>query len=188
MKDSLEARWKRHGRLLSLLAATSERLGDRKLRITHTDPSLLAFDSRDPCPWLNDIGQVEYLLANHSQIVDHGRSGAVARVLLVPKIPPVVGPLLYTYYAAVKAVVHLQLYEGVRLWIAFVDTTKGVDLSFSHSSERVGKNTRVWSSSDYYVDIESCEIEEASRPLAERVLRSIDSTIAGSLPITPVSR
>lgn len=140
VKTDLEQRWRRHGRLISLLGVTSERLGDKRLNLVHTDPSLLTFNAMSPCPWLSDIGQVEYLLENHNQVVSHGRVGVVARLLLVPR-PPVKGPLLYTYYAAVKAVIHLQLYEGIRVWIAFVRPQSRLGLHFSHSLERVGKST-----------------------------------------------
>ncbi len=183
LKTDLETRWLRHGRLISLLGVTSERLGDNRLSLTHTDPSLLDFDPRNPCPWLSDIGQVEYLIENHNQIVLHGHKNLVTRLLLVPTTPPVAGPLLYSYYAAVKAVVHLQLYEGVRLWVAFVRPKSKLGLAFSYSLEQIGKATRVWPSSDYYMDINVHNAVEAPKQLAVQIATEIRDAIAGALRV-----
>jgi 5-methylcytosine-specific restriction endonuclease McrA len=185
--DDLDRLCRRYVRLLSLIERTSSRIGDPNLLLTHTDSSLLAFDPRHPSPWLEDIGQMTYLLRNHGQVTEHGKASFMSRLLLVPSQPPVCGPDLFVYYATVKAVAHLQLYEGIRLYIMFVEPNVALDIRFNFTVEQVKKkkHSRVWPSPDYYGDIEKREVIEAEGSAAEAYLEALEKARSRCVRIAP---
>jgi 5-methylcytosine-specific restriction endonuclease McrA len=106
--------------------------------------------------------------------------------MLLPASPPVVGPDLFVYYAAVKAVVHLQLYEGIKLRVAFAnEATSALGLTFSFTMEEIRRNLRVWASPDFYGDIRTGEAEEATRSEADAHKKTLVGVLAESIALAP---
>jgi hypothetical protein len=158
---------KRHARLLSILEQTGKYLGERNLKIIHTDPSFLIFDPNNPTPWLADVGQAEYLLSNHKQIELHGKKRFFHRILLIPNSPSVFAKDLFIYYAAVKGAIHMQLYEEVRVGIKFVNIKDKINTDFNFVLVNVGKHIKIWPSVDYYNVITTPEAFPASKAETE---------------------
>lgn len=170
--------------LESILHETNKLIGDARLKLTHVDPSFLLFDPRSPSAWLTDITQAEYLIENGKQIQNHGRNNMMERILLLPAVIPVIGRDKYIYFAAIKASVHLQLFEGVRVLIVFVRNIERWKLA-SLSFAQVNKLHIAWPSDYYYGESSHYEVRRASLSEADKVERLINELKGKAIKLTP---
>lgn len=169
--------------LESILYETNNFIGDARLKLTHVDPSFLLYDPRSPSAWLTDITQAEYLIENGIQIQNHGRNNVMERILLLPAVIPVMGRDRYIYLAAIKACVHLQLYEGVRVLIVFVrniDKWKHASATFA----QVGKLHIAWPSEYYYGESSYHEVRRASLSETDKLERFINELKGNAIKLT----
>jgi len=151
---------RRHAYLESLLEDTDTFLGGRQLSLVHADSSFLLFDPRVPNPWLSDGGQVTWLLSNQEQIQRQGRP-FMGRLFGFPTGEHRTLEEQRIFRATVKAVLHLQMYEGVR--VAILPTPAGTQLNrlnFSLLSE--GHFKVAWPAWHYYGSIQSAEARRAT--------------------------
>jgi 5-methylcytosine-specific restriction endonuclease McrA len=155
------------------------------LSIIYTDTSFLIFDIQHPCPWLEDVAMLDYLIRNHNQIITHDRGPFLSRMLILPSVPPFYLHDMHLYYAAVKAVVHLQLYEGIKVMIAFANPKNKLDVTFNFTLEKEKKYKRAWLSKNFYVEDKQACLEAANKDLVDLCDKSVDAILKDSVLLTP---
>lgn len=174
----------RHSYLQSLLEDTNLFLGDSKLTLIHTDDSFSLFDPRIPNPWLLDVAQAEWLLANQNQIANHGKR-FLRRIFELPQ--PRDQQLgikeRSLFRATVKAVVHMQLYESVRVGIWLLPSKRSRRLSFTFV--RSGRHRITWPAWKYYDGVQHPEARRGDSIDLNEVERRLEDATPEVLWLAP---
>jgi 5-methylcytosine-specific restriction endonuclease McrA len=147
---------KRHAYLVSIAEQTDQKLGDSRLVVCHADASLMFYRPLCSNPWISDPGQAEWLLENHRQVIRHGRPGFLRRIFALPTDLDLTVAEVLTYQQVVKAVIHMQLFEGVSVGIWFVrnrSNTYRFDFSLAESE----RHQFAWPCPEFYLSLENTE-------------------------------
>jgi 5-methylcytosine-specific restriction endonuclease McrA len=168
---------RRHTYLLSLLGDTNTFLTERSLHLIHADSSFLLFDPRLPNPWLRDLDQFMWLLLNHNQAMDHGRP-FISRIFLFPSDTHRTTEEARLFRAMVSSVLHVQLYEGIRVGVYFGPARDQLSGRFDFSYMTFAGQRVTWPAWAYYA---ANQPAEARRGTSSQD-RQLDQLIAMALP------
>lgn len=173
----------RHSYLRSLLDDTNRFLGESRLDLIHTDYSFSVFDGRLPNPWLLDVGQAEWLLHNHEQITAQGKT-FMRRLFALPLNRRLSLEERLLFRATVKAVLHLQMYEGVRAGVWPVSPSeRSRRLSFSLA--RTSQHRIAWPAWRYYDGTQQSEARRGDAADLNEVETKLDRALSETLWLTP---
>ena len=158
----------------SIIRETDFVIYDDKITLTHVDPSFLVYDGKSPSSWLVDIHQAEYLKTNGKQAKKQSATSTFQRIMLLPKKTRFIGISRYMYLATVKAAIHLQLFEGVDVFVVFVDPLTRYLRRGSYTVVNTKANSSlVWDSSKYYQEVPNAALNRCCGKETQRLVNDL---------------